>query len=156
MRKVELLWLIWFWFDAGQSHFNTLVRKHNTAVFSSASAFVVAILIEAILTVITSVVACCAFVNISTALSVLDILVSTGADADKASVKITAGDVLAADSWIQVAFVDVLAVKSVCRENVAGEAGADKTRLFVGTPSIRAARAVDTSLVACLKYCEQD
>ena len=86
LRKSGLSWLIRFRFDAGQSHFDSFVRKYDAAVFRSASALVVAILIEAVLTVVASMVACCALVDIDAALRLLDILISTGTDADKTAV----------------------------------------------------------------------
>ena len=86
LRERGFSWLIRFRFDAGQSHFDSLVRKYDAAVFRSASALVVAILIEAVLTVVASMVASCALIDINAALRLLDILVSTGTDADKASV----------------------------------------------------------------------
>ena len=86
LRECCLSWLIRFWFDAGQSHFDSLVSKYDAAVFWSASALVIAILIEAILTVVASMVASCALIDINAALRLLDVLVSTGTDAYKASV----------------------------------------------------------------------
>lgn len=86
LKKCELSWLIRFRFDAGQSHFDAFVGKHDTAVFWSASALVVAVLVEAVLTLVAGVVASGALIDVNTTLSLLDVLVSAGADADEASV----------------------------------------------------------------------
>ena len=101
--------MVRFWLDARKSHFDPLVRQDESAVFGSTSALVVAVLVEAVLGFVASVVSSGALVDVDASLSLFHIFVSAGADADEGSVKVTAGDVGAADVRIDVALVYIIA-----------------------------------------------